>query len=169
LDGKIDTKRITRPPQPKTNLLLSKDFKNEVSFIKGYLQDLIKKGIPLADVCLVAQTQRLLGQYSQLLGEAGIEIYPVRREAADDRSKSGLRLATMHRVKGLEFDRVIIASANADVLPLKASAIDTEDPHEVIENKSRERALLYVAIIRARREAVICSWGKPSPYIASSM
>jgi len=83
----------------------------------------------------------------------------------EDRSRPGLRLATMHRVKGLEFDRMIIAGVNADTVPLPAALNAASDPAVRAEAEVRERALLYVAATRARREVRITGWGEPSPFL----
>jgi superfamily I DNA/RNA helicase len=74
----------------------------------------------------------------------------------------GVRLATMHRMKGLEFPTVIIAGINADTLPLKL-------PYSFPDQASKEdfelgeRCLLYVAATRARDELAATGWGRRSP------
>jgi len=52
------------------------------------------------------------------------ETYFIKRSVAEDRSIPGLRLATMHRVKGLEFDYIIIAAVNDGIIPLKYSSLE---------------------------------------------
>ena len=47
----------------------------------------------------------------------------------------------MHRVKGLEFDHVIVAGVNKGVVPLSASAQCT-DEFAKVESDTKERALL---------------------------
>ncbi len=115
--------------------------------------------------CLVARTGPLVDTYTRALEERGLKVYRLRRSAAEDHREPGLRVATMHRVKGLEFDRVIVAGAARGVIPL-ALAIDSTDDPAVKENLERqERALLYVAVTRARREVLISAAGHPSPWI----
>ena len=46
--------------------------------------------------------------YIALFTKAGIRSYAIKRNKSDDRSIDGLRIATMHRVKGLEFKYVFI-------------------------------------------------------------
>ena len=70
-----------------------------------------------ARTCLVARTGSLVEKYERALGRAGVATTRIKRDLADDSAEAGLRLATMHRVKGLEFDRVVIAAANEDVVP----------------------------------------------------
>ena len=55
-------------------------------------------------------------------------------------------MATIYRVKGLEFDHVIIAGAldDADASP------------DAVERTTQNRALLYVAATRARKSLLVC-------------
>ena len=71
----------------------------------------------------------------------------------------------MHRVKGLEFDRVIIAGVNDGIVPLKVGWATINDPVIKSDRDTQERALLYVAVTRAKREVVVSCFGKPSRFI----
>jgi superfamily I DNA/RNA helicase len=119
----------------------------------------------LARTCLVARTNALVDAYVQALETRGVPIYRLRRSSAEDRSASGLRVATMHRVKGLEFDRVVVAGANEDVLPLYGVLRATEDEAVRTDIEMQERGLLYVAITRAKREVLITTSASPSRWL----
>lgn len=119
----------------------------------------------VSQTCLVTRRNKDLDQYEAALREKGIETYRVRRSEADDRSKPGLRLATMHRVKGLEFDRMVIARVNEGTVPLLKGDVESDDPGVREEAELRERALFYVACTRAKRALLITSGGTPSPWI----
>jgi superfamily I DNA/RNA helicase len=116
--------------------------------------------------CLVTRRNKDLDQYEAALREKGIETYRVRRSEADDRNMPGLRLATMHRVKGLEFDRMVIARVNEGTVPLLKGDVESDDQGVREEAELRERALFYVACTRAKRALLITSGGTPSPWIA---
>jgi Superfamily I DNA and RNA helicases len=141
-------------------------FKDEIEFVIRYLQRSENEGNALTEVCLVARNNDLLKQYEGAIGERGIGTYLVRRSEAEDRRAPGLRLATMHRVKGLEFDRVIIAGVNDGIIPYEGTGSDTSDPVVKRESDIRERALLYVSATRAKREVIVTSFGKPSKFLA---
>lgn len=117
-------------------------------------------------LCLVTRTNKDLDQYEAALGEKGITTYRLRRRRAEDRTAPGLRLATMHRVKGLEFDQIILAGCNEGRIPL-ASAMRSDDRGVRDEAELRERALFYVATTRARRGVLITSHGQASHWLAS--
>ena len=82
----------------------------------------------------------------------------------DDRSFDGLRVATMHRVKGLEFKYVFIAAVNNRIIPLP-SAINKTDPVSEAESITSEKCLFYVAMTRAQKGVYITSYGKESDFL----
>jgi superfamily I DNA/RNA helicase len=73
----------------------------------------------------------------------------------------------MHRVKGLEFDRVVLAGAGESAIPLRVELDATDDPAIREEVEQRERALLYVTLTRARRAVLVTTTGRPSPWLSS--
>lgn len=115
--------------------------------------------------CLVTRTHADLEQYDAALREKGIATHRISRSEAEDLSKPGLRLATMHRVKGLEFERMIVAGVNEGKVPLLVGDVESDDLGVREEATMRERALFYVASTRARRELMITNYGKPSAWI----
>ena len=113
----------------------------------------------------MARTNDLRDRYEQAMQARGLETYRVRRSEPDRRDAPGLRVATMHRVKGLEFDRVVLAGANEGVLPLRSVIDRSEDRTVCKEAEDQERALLYVAVTRARAEVLIKTHGKASAWV----
>ena len=91
----------------------------------------------------------------------GLRCYEIRGNKADDRGLDGIRVATMHRVKGLEFQYIFIVAANKRIIPL-ASAIDHTDSVSEQETITAEKCLLYVALTRAQKGAYISSYGQIS-------
>ena len=88
------------------------------------------------------RTHSLLNEYKRVLPNAGIRVYEIKRTKLDDRSFDGIRVATMHRVKGLEFQHVFIVAANNRIIPL-ASAIADYDQTSKTESLTSEKCLLY--------------------------
>ncbi len=140
-------------------------FEKELDFIAEYLKSVEKEAGSLKSVCLAARTNNLLSRYKGGLEEKGFETYPVKRAEAEDRNATGVRLATMHRVKGLEFDRVIVAGVNDGVVPLEGFDSKSSDPTVRTDSEIGERALLYVSATRAKKEVVVTSFGKPSRFL----
>ena len=86
----------------------------------------------------------------------------------DDRSAEGVRVATMHRVKGLEFDRVVVVSANEGLLPLSGALRKASDDAEREATETKERALVYVAASRAKKGLLVFSHGTASSLLGTA-
>ncbi len=136
--------------------------REETDYIVSVLRECAAGDQDLSSVCIVARTNNLLEQYQADLENAEIKTHIIRRNEAEKRSVPGVRLATMHRIKGLEFETVIVAGVNEGIVPLDAAVNNTDDPVVRKESENLERALLYVAATRARRQVVVCSFGAAS-------
>ena len=136
----------------------------EVGFIIEEIQKLLECGVDARSICVVARTHKLINDYISKFTRAGLRVYEIKRSKLDDRNYEGIRVATMHRVKGLEFEYVFVAAVNKRIVPL-ASAIDhTDGPAEAASLQS-EKCLLYVALTRAQRKAYISSFGALSEFL----
>ena len=136
-----------------------------IDVIADYLEQIYKNDEDVSSVCLVARTRDLLKQYEGALKAKGNETYFIRKSEAEDYKKKGVRLATMHRVKGLEFDHVIIAGVNDGVVPFEAGWNQSTDQVIRKETETHERALLYVAATRAKKGVLVTSFGKGSRFL----
>ena len=128
-----------------------------------YLERLRDENEPLRGVCIVARTRYERDTLREELAGADLPLEVLEAESPDDAS-GGVRLATMHRVKGLEFDRMVLTSVNEALVPLAAAIHGTEGPERDAAERV-ERALLYVAATRARKELIMSSFGTPSPFL----
>lgn len=168
LDGGRDQQKgymsLTHGQAPAVHSFAS--FADEFSFLRNHIAELQNEGSALESICVVARTKRLLEGYISKFREAGLTTYEIKRNAAEQRDKPGLRLATMHRVKGLEFEHVIVVAANKGILPLEAAVDDAEDAVARTNAETGERSLLYVALTRARRSAIVSSYGQMSPLLS---
>ncbi|MBU1737089.1 MAG: UvrD-helicase domain-containing protein [Proteobacteria bacterium] len=167
LDGGVDDqmgyKSLMHGVLPKVENFTS--FQVEVEFIVKYLDQVQNEGGELNQICLVARTNELLRQYQGALKAMGKETCFIKPNEVEDRRIGGIRIATMHRVKGLEFDRVIIAGVNAGVVPLEVQWAQTDDTSIQREQETQERALLYVAATRAKKEVLVTSFGETSEFL----
>ena len=84
------------------------------------------------------------------------------REGAEGDSRSGrpswgrgVRLATVHRVKGLEWPHVIVLSATEGLMP-----------HRLASDLEEERRVFHVALTRGSESVAIIADGPRSPFIA---
>jgi len=140
-------------------------FQEETDAISDFLLSRREEGEALQNTCLIARTKRLLGNYEGALQSAGLKTYVLQRSEADDRSRPGVRLATMHRAKGLEFDRVVVAGVKDGTVPLNVALRDAADDVDARQALKRERSLLYVSSTRAKHEVIVTCHGTPSPWL----
>jgi len=167
LDGGIDNqkgyKSLLHGDAPIINSF--KNYSDEVSFVKKYIVGLIDNGAELNSICLIARTNDLLLQYEGVIKAENIPTYQIKRNSSDKLKHKGIRLATMHRVKGLEFDHVIITSVNKGILPLEVDDYQSDDIIAKEEHELKERSLLYVAVTRAKISALITSYSEGSEFL----
>ena len=165
LDGGSDDNRRIRSaangPEPRLERFATHD--EQTNWIVRYLTDLVDQDEPLRGVCVVARTRDERDAIGEGLEDAGLTVEILEADSPDE-SSTGVRLATMHRVKGLEFDRMVIASVNKNIVPL-AAAMHAVDGPESATAETAERALLYVAATRAKKELTVLSFGEPSQFL----
>lgn len=135
----------------------------EIKGIQKEIQTLLDEGVPQKDICLVARTDYVREPYMDALEANGLSTYLVQRNGIEDRNVDGIRVASMHRVKGLEFQFVFIVAVNDGVVPYYRSV--SEDPVEQRDMEFNERALLHVAATRAVKRLYVSSSGKPSKFV----
>ena len=136
----------------------------ELEFIVKEIKDLEAAGIPRKDICLVARTHKLINGYKDGLRNNGIDVFEITTNKIDDRSRDEVRIATMHRVKGLEFNYIFAAGVNNKALPNGVRS-DFSDDVSLEEFETEEKCLLYVALTRARVGAYVTCYGTMSNLI----
>src|SRR5262249_52979289 len=148
LDGGEDTQKgymsLTHGEAP--TVVTFPSAADELEHLRKYINGLHDDGAALESVCIVARTKKLLELYAGNLRSAGIETYEIKRDSAEQRDRAGIRLATMHRVKGLEFDHIIVVAVNKGVVPLDAALRSADDQITERNLETGERSLLYVAL-----------------------
>ena len=133
----------------------------ESAWIAAEVNKLIAAGEDPRNICVTARTHKYVKEYLDRFAKAGLQVYEIRGSRRDDRSLEGVRIATMHRVKGLEFAYMFAAAVNKNVVPL-AAAVDKAGGLARQQALTAEKCLLYVALTRAQKQAYITSFGTPS-------
>jgi superfamily I DNA/RNA helicase len=137
-------------------------FDEEIGFIKTYLQQRESNGFALSNTCIMVRTNQLVKQYVSALNQSGIKTQEIKRSQPDNLSHLGVRVATMHRVKGLQFEYVILAGINDGTLPLKSALYNASDKAAQNSLINSERSLIHVAATRAKRCVVVSYYGQAS-------
>lgn len=101
----------------------------------------VPKGARSPAVCVIASTTSIRNQAGQAITQRGFTTEVIEAKSIIHTSDSAVRLATMHRAKGLDFDRVIVLAS---------------DPYRLDEESRQQRQrLVYVSMTRAKQEAVL--------------
>ena len=161
-DTQKDYKSLYHGPEPEIKLF--KTLQDELEFIKQHIEELSAED-PESRICLVLRTNNLAKQYKEQLKNQDIKVLELKKDTVDDPSKKGVRIATMHRVKGLDFDHVIIASVNDGVIP-NNYAIASDESAIQDENIQQEKALLFVSATRSKKTLLITSNTTPSVFLS---
>jgi len=162
LDGGEDTQQayhsLVHGPQPEQQCF--QDEKQQALAIKQLLD---RPDVVAGECCVVARTNRELAKIHNQLQALGVEVQILDKHFQKSTSNV-LNLASMHRVKGLEFDIVFLASANRGVIPLDIAVNSGNDAVSRRQRENEERALVYVSLTRARKQAYVLGYGEMSKW-----
>jgi len=168
LDGGVDDWRgyrsLVHGPAPEVRTFDSAD--EETAFIIGRIVPLLASPGGTSSVCVVARTGAQIDSFESELARRGIVSCRVTGDSRQDHSKPGVRLSTMHRVKGLEFDTIVIMGVNRGIVP-HSSAIGGCDEAGRAEALKLERSLLSVAATRARKNVLVTATKPASEFLSS--
>jgi DNA helicase IV len=94
-----------------------------------------------ANTCVIASSGRVRDAVAKHFQNNGVQVAVIDESQNAGASQAKTYFATMHRAKGLEFDRVIVLAPKAYM----------GDPLET----GSKRKLIYVALTRAKKEAAL--------------
>ncbi|MFE2721735.1 UvrD-helicase domain-containing protein [Kitasatospora sp. NPDC059327] len=124
-----------------------------------------RDGRGLMAVC-VADRNKVNEVMYYLTTTAGITCAELTKDGA--RGDGEVHVGTMHRFKGLEYQRLAIAAAGDGVLPRTfIEQYRTTDPARYQRELRKARSLLFVATTRARDSLRISWHGEPSRFLSS--
>ena len=138
-----------------------KQLDSAVDQVKSWVED----GIEPHEIGIAARTNGSLMSLERRMRAGGVATEVLEKKLPRE---DGVKLGTMHRLKGLEFRAVLVIDVDDDSLPLPAALTSKfEDEVQYREDLQRELCLLYVAVTRAR-EALTVTWsGEPSRYLGA--
>ncbi len=141
-DGHDETKRyksLSHGPVPQVRTLQSLEMVMDALYAQIEDMGAQPAGDAPESMCVIVPSKKQRDQIGDFLGRKG-----KRTRTIDENQNAGaahdfIHLATMHRAKGLEFDRVLVVAPKAYL----------GDPKKT----DQQRKLLYVALSRARKES----------------
>lgn len=147
---------ISHGPEPEIRECSTGE--EEIRYILGKIKELKESGENPDNICIAVRTNTEVKKYEEALSEEKVGRFVLIEKQEDARGFNGVRVATMHRIKGLEFDHVFIAGMSNDFLTKLKSRSKTQSSLE--RNIAKERCLLYVAITRAKKNVYISYSGE---------
>ncbi len=142
---------------------------DEQRFLAEKLNQIQQEQGNLAGTCVTARTHAAIDKLKGALEREGFATRVIEANESDDPSDPALRLATMHRVKGLEFDQVFIPGLDGDQMPFRYELNRRPDQTSRDQFEQQERSLLHVAATRAKKRVVVTYSGKPSQFLATGI
>ncbi len=136
----------------------------ETEALVDRVRELLDEGLAPHEIGVCARFNLSLDAAEEKLKAAGIPVLRVKGQTSQ--SAEGVRLATMHAMKGLEFRAVSVLGAGEGAVPFAREITPREaDAPQHEADLLRERCLLFVACTRAR-EALSVTWsGAASPFL----
>jgi superfamily I DNA/RNA helicase/mRNA-degrading endonuclease RelE of RelBE toxin-antitoxin system len=164
MDGSTDTLTGYRSllSGGRPTLRRAADWAQETTLIRRQLQ--AWGDLSDGSVAICVPTHDLAADLSAALSADGVEVVEVGSDGPV--RPGGVHLGTMHRFKGLEYRRMIIAGVREGLVPhQRINGFRESDPTRYQRERQRYRSLLFVAATRARDELVISWHGTASPFL----
>lgn len=147
-DGHDETKRyksLSHGPAPSVLKVdgIETAAKHAIEFVQQW-NTARGEGAPLS-FCVIASSEKSRDAIANLMQAAGLRCVAITAQNNHTDARNVVHLATMHRAKGLEFDCVIVAAPKSYL--------------NAPEETDTRRKLLYVALTRAKRGALLLTLG----------
>ncbi len=111
----------------------------------------------------------VLARTNKQLDSLAVELSRLRvpfslRQEGDEEVSAGIVLSTVHAIKGLEAETVVLMGASSKFFPCRVSDHPVVDliKGSGLDREEEERRLLYVALTRAKKSLVVTYNGSPS-------
>ncbi|MEV5828459.1 UvrD-helicase domain-containing protein [Spirillospora sp. NPDC052242] len=129
-----------------------------VEQVRAWIDD----GVEPGSIGIATRFGKVVRNVVEQLADAGVPAEEVPGSAGR------VQVATMHKMKGLEFRCIAVVGADEGSLPLlRALTPEDEDPKAHAQDVQKERCLLFVACTRARDHLYVSYAAKPSPFLPS--
>lgn len=150
---------------PAPELISCPDLAGELDSVATKIKSwLSEDGLEPESIAVLTRSQDERDRFVRGLSERGVPARAVDKNAP---TPGQPLVMTMHRAKGMEFSRVILAGADEKHVPLPATLRNAPE-EERADALLRERSLLYVASSRAR-DALVVTWsGKRSELLGTA-
>jgi hypothetical protein len=158
IDGYVS---LLHGPRPTYQTFTDKG--DELQYLMQLVQTQLQEtGIKPNDVVIGSRLKESLRDIKTALHQLHIPYYDLTAASGD---KTGVRLASFHNLKGLEFKVVLLSDVNTRTCPFTPVGLRGLQEPELGEHLNSERALLYVAMTRCIQHLHITGTGTRSALI----
>ncbi|MFC8710327.1 UvrD-helicase domain-containing protein [Streptomyces sp. NPDC057197] len=124
----------------------------------------VAAGVAPSEIAVCARFHTQTAMISDRLARAGLPVVRVKGGQSDD--AAGVRVSSLHSMKGLEFRCVAVAGVTASAFPFAAAVTPADiDPLQNATDLAAELCLLFVASTRAREALYMSYSGRPSDFL----
>lgn len=151
---------------PRPTTYAAADHEQELDGLVERVREWIDAGVEPSSVAVATRVRWVAKDVVTALKEAGIQARDLR---GADEDTPGVRVGTMHSLKGLEFRCVAAVGVSDGAVP-NPKAITPEEVDE-LQHKAdmmAERCLLFVVCTRARDHLHMSWHGAPSPFLTEA-
>lgn len=145
---------------PPPTIYVADDEDAETDHVADWLLARVNENIVPSEIAVFGRTDAQLARARDAI-----------RKASDisGRGLGGIRLATMHGAKGLEFRCVCVIACDDDIIPLEERIRAIGDHADIEDLYNTERHLLYVACTRARDQLLVTGVDPVSEFLEDFM
>jgi superfamily I DNA/RNA helicase len=132
----------------------------EMDRLVGTVRGWLAAGVEPGQIGVAARSGALVDQAVAALDAAGLSALSIAKRPASD---GEIPVATMHRMKGLEFRCMAVIGVSDYQMPAPSAVTPVDEDRTTHDlDVQRERCLLFVACTRAREELTVSWHGRPS-------
>jgi superfamily I DNA/RNA helicase len=164
LDGEADTLLGYRSPMhgPRPELYAATSRDGELAALARRIRSWRDSGIEAHAIGVAARSSTVANPAREGLKAAGIPTLALTTQS----TRRAVRVGTMHRMKGLEFQAVAVIGVEQGTVPAWSAVTPaSEDPVAHDQDIQRERCVLFVACTRARDHLYVSFAGEPSVFL----
>ncbi len=161
----VGYRSVLRGPRPVFRAAAS--WQQELDGIVEQVREWTGSGDALFTVAVAVPERRHVAEIEVRLNEAGVPATVIGPDGPRD--QDAVHVGTLHRFKGLEYQRMVLAGICDGVIPgPHAEEFRVSDPLRYQRQIKQARSLLFVAATRARDSLVISWHGKPSVFLPAA-
>ncbi|MGW1885712.1 UvrD-helicase domain-containing protein [Streptomyces sp. NPDC001970] len=136
----------------------------EADAVVGRVLGWVAAGVAPSEIAVCARFNTQTARIGDRLAEAGLPVVRVKDGEPDE--SVGVRLSSLHSLKGLEFRCVAVAGVTASAFPFQAAVTPIDvDRLQHATDLAAERCLLFVACTRAREALYVSYSGRQSEFL----